>query len=821
MELITSFGLSIVANFVSSKLESLFQKDTESKLENAYKRALRKWTKHDIEWESRKYKERLVDLADYLQNPTKQKRLPSSIELLNYYQSELQKDNELWSIVEGTLLKNITAILVDTNERVCEIRNYLDKLNISQDAFMDSVYRNLDFQLKRNITSGKYLEDTYLEVDELKERLRFFVEPDLFFGLTRERVRRLNFDDLKWKLSEKNDGNFEFDADCLADNVDTNSFELLYEESRRLSSYLDLKYKELHNGGNTRYFQSRKINKLKELNDCHFKRVFILTSKAGQGKTNIICDLANNVLLRRKIPAVYLNGYELDENRVEVSFANRFFPTKNYSLDDILQTAKVYCERNKVPFVFVIDGLNENASPRRLKADMESFLSAILQYDFVKVIISCRTEYYDIHFQSIGQLYGDDTIIEKDINNRLNDTWEKLKEVYFRHFSIECPHISEHIINEFCDNLLLFRIFCEVNQGRHLHGISSIAKEPLFDSYCEIMIKRVGDELSLEGINSAPEIIISEFLKDVIDAMITKGTFSNIPLPLLLKNANEQRYRIINRFLDNNVMVRKDLVPENKSPFKNSEVINFTYDEFRDYLVAHYLVDITLTDNENDFRRYVTTYTSSEHQLSEGLTRFLFFYVRRTGNRSAIEVLKQYAWYKLVFKEMIWDLDERYLEDEDIHIVQDYLKDNNVTVSRCLVYWGRWDTQKYNRLNIRILLNYLSGLDYCGLKLFFDNVWPETSDSQYHWIVDRSGSSPREKLISQVKETINSTNQTLRCTEQRNLFELILYLSILNSSARNLYEEYLQCTQDFEQASEVMTNTRCYELKALIKKWLR
>lgn len=821
MELITSFGLSIIANFVSSKLESLFQKDTESKLENAYKRALRKWTKHDIEWESRKYKERLVDLADYIQNPTNQKRLPSSIELLKYYQSELQKDNELWSIVEGTLLKNITAILVDTNERVSEIRNSLWKLNISQDDFKDSVYRNLDFQLKRNITSGKYLEDTYLEVDELKERLRFFVEPVTFFGLTRERVSRLNFENLKWKLSEKNDGSFEFDADCSANSVDTNSFELLYEESRRLSSYLEIKYGELHNGSNTRYCQSSKINRLKELNDCHFKRVFILTSKAGQGKTNILCDLVNNVLLKRKIPAAYLNGYELDENRVEACFANRFFPTKNFSLDDILQTAKVYCERNKVPFVFVIDGLNENASPQRLKANMESFLSSILQYDFVKVIITCRTEYYDIHFQSIGQLYGDDTIIEKDINGRLHDHWEKLKEVYFRHFSIVCSHISEHVIDEFCNNLLLFRIFCEVNKARHLPYISSIAKEPLFDSYCDIMIKRVADELCLDGINCATENIISDFLIDVMDVMITKGAFSNIPLSLLVKNSNEQRYRIINRFLDNNVMVRKDLMPENKSPFKNTEVINFTYDEFRDYLVSHYLVDITLSDSENDFRRYVTTYTSSEHQLSEGLTRFLFFYVRRTGNRSAVEILKQYAWYKRVFKEMIWDLDERYLEEDDLYIVQDYLKENDVTVSRCLVYWGRWNTQKYNRLNIRILLNYLSGLDYNGLTLFFDNVWPEASHSQYHWIVDRSGSSPRENLISQVKEAINNTNQTLRCTEQRNLFELILYLSILNSSARNLYEEYLHCTQDFEQASVVMTNTHCDELKALIRIWLR
>lgn len=821
MEPLSSLAISVFANIATPWITKLFEKGVETRVKDAYVRALKRWTKHDVDWESRKYKERLVDLAEYIQNPAGKERFHSDIELLEYYKEELRKDQEVWSIIEESLLANITSLLQDTNCQIEEIRKYLGQCVVSQKALTDSVQRLLDLQLRRNIVSGKYLEDTYLEVDELKDKVRFFVDPFLFYQLSCERASRLSFDNLRWKLSERNEGGFDFDVSDFVKGKDSLSdFELLYEASRRLSAYLFAKYKELEGGGNTRYFQSRKINDIRVLNDCLYKRVFLLTSKAGQGKTNLLCDLTKNVLMRRGIPAAYLNGYELDVYNVEESFSHKMFSTQKYSLDEILTAARCYCELYHKPFIFIIDGLNENAAPRELKASIETFLSTVLQYDFVKVIISCRTEYYDTHFSSVGKLFESDTIIQRDINNRLLDDWSKLKELYFDHFSINCSKITDDIKEEFCSNLLLFRIFCEVNEGKNLHVVHSIAKEPLFSAYCAKMITRVSDELTNEGYSLATESFIATFLRDVVGNMIQKEEFSNIPLSSILSKAAPQQREVLNRFLDNNVLVRKDLMPDNSSPFKNSEVVNFTFDEFRDYLVSHYLVDHILNENKDTFCTLVSKFTDKSHFLSEGLTTFLFAYVKRIKVPFALQTLKSQSWYNEVFRLMIWDVDEGDIDNDDLNLIKDYLISCDILVARYLTFWGRWDTQRFEKLNINILLNYLATLDKNGLQMFFEKTWSDQPENAYHWMAGRRDPSPREQFLEQVGKLLENETHSLAYYEQRNLYELVLYMSAIDYRARILYTDYMSYIGDKEQVESVMSATRCVELKEEAKRWM-
>ena len=462
----------------------------------------------------------------------------------------------------------------------------------------------------------------------------------------------------------------------------------------------------------------------------------------------------------------------------------------------------------------------ENAFPIELRTSVESFLSTILQYDFVKVIISCRTEYYNIHFESVGRLFEEDTLIQKDINSRLRDDWDKLKELYFDHFSIECQIITDEIRDEFCANLLLFRIFCEVNYGKRLYIINSIAKEPLFDSYCELMIKRVVGELKNEGYGTASEPLIKDFLQGILKTMVEDDMFQNLPLASLFKGANAQHQIIINRFLDNNVMVRKDLMPDNRSPFKNTEVVNFTFDEFRDYLVSHYLVDKVLNDSRDTFRNQVTKFTDEKHFLSEGVRTFLFFYVKREKNAEGLIILKTQKWYKSVFKELIWDLDEACVDDDDVSLVKEYLNKKDVSISRDLVYWGRWNIEDFSKLNIKLLLDYLSTLDSNGLREFFDEVWSDIPEMRYHWDPDHRHPSPREILLKSIRDLIDKESASLNHPGQRTLFELVLYLSVVSLSARKLYEEYMNYINDVEQVNRVAKETCSKELYEFTMKWL-
>ena len=812
---------SVVANGLTTLVPQLSQRKLDTKVKKAYVRALKRWTKHDVEWESRKYMERLVDLVDYIQNPHGRNRHASDIELLGYYKEELRQDTEIWSLIEESLLTSILSLLKDTNRLAQEIKSYCDQCHISQIEFLEGQERLLDLQLRRNIGSGKYLEDTYLEVDELKEQLRFFVDPFLFFQLSCERTARLNFDNLRWVLAEQKNESFEFNTAIVVGNSDQPAdFELLYEASRRLSDYLLAKHNELHGGGNIRYFHSRKIKDILDLNNCIHKRLFILTSKAGQGKTNVLCDLTKNVLMCRGIPAAYLNGYELESGNVEVSFAHKLFSAKNYSLDDVLLAAKCYCEQHQVPFVFIIDGLNENGSPHQLRAGMETFLSTVLQYDFVKVIVSCRTEYYDTHFSSIGRLFEDDTIIQRNINGRLDEFWEKLQELYFKHFLINCVDITDHIKNEFCENLLLFRIFCEVNAGKNLTVIHSIAKEPLFAAYCEIMVSRVAAELKSDGCGLATDTFIAGFLKNVVGRMVENDSFANMPLSALLANADIQQREVVNRFLDNNVLMRKDLKSVSNSPFANSEVVNFTFDEFRDYLVSHYLVDVILPESQTKFSGYVIKYTDASHMLSEGLTTFLFSYIKRTKEPFALETIQSQMWYKRVFRDLIWDVEEKDITDDDIELIKQFLRECDIKVSRNLAYWERWNTDTFKRINIKLLLEHLSSLDGAELRDFFDKTWSDTLRNKYYSMYDYRNPSPRDSFLDNVRGLIENDEHSLEHPEQRNLFEIVLYMAAIDYTARMLYDDYFSYTNDERQIKKVASVTKCVELKKIVKRWL-
>lgn len=817
MEPLSSLAISVIANIATPWITKLFEKGLETKVEEAYVRALKKWTKHDVYWESRKYKERLVDLAEYIQNPTGKTRCKSDIELLEYYKEELRKDSAIWSIVEELLLTNITSIVQEIDQRV---KTYLDECTITQNDLINNVTNLLNLQLRRNILSGKYLEDTYLEVDELKERLRFFVDPFVFFQLSCERAGRLSFDNLRWKLSEKNKGDFEFNVSSIIGESNLpDDFEVLYETSRRLSEYLSSKYKELYCGGNTRFLQSHKIDDIRELNDCLHKRVFILTSKAGQGKTNLLCDVTKNVLLKRGIPAAYLNGYELDVNDVEGTFSHKIFSAKKYSLDDILKASRCYCEQHHKPFIFIIDGLNETTAPRELRANLETFLSTVLQYDFVKVLLSCRTEYYNTHFKTIGELFEQDTIIQKDINNRLEEYWNKLEELYFKHFGISCSDISEHIRREFCENLLLFRVFCEVNVGKKLHGIYSIAKEPLFSAYCTKMIAKISEELVSDGYGIATEGFISDFLQNLVDRMVEREDFSNIPLSLVLTGTDHQQRTIVNRFLDNNVLVRKDLMPENDSPFKDSEVINFTFDEFRDYLVSHFLVDIVLRGDKDAFMHKVSKFTAKNHILSEGLTTFLFSYIKRVKNPFALETIKVLPWYKETFRDYIWDVEERNIDEADITLIREFLSKCDILVTRHLTYWERWNTVYYKKLNINILLEHLSRLNLEELRVFFDKTWPDRHDYRHSFMFGYREPTAREEFLDQIKDLYDNNTRSLQHPEQRNLLGIVLYMAAIDASASYVYGDYFNCTKDKSWGETVVKQSHCKELVIKAEQW--
>ena len=114
--------------------------------------------------------------------------------------------------------------------------------------------------------------------------------------------------------------------------------------------------------------------------------------------------------------------------------------------------------------------------------------------------------------------------------------------------------------------------------------------------------------------------------------MIQNDTFFNVPIEDLFEEMEEEDENMLLRFLDENILLRKDLSEKKDSLVRKTETVNFTYDTFRDYLLAHYILD-TLSENVEEQKTLIHKYTHDGHQLKEGIIPYLFVHAKNEENR--------------------------------------------------------------------------------------------------------------------------------------------------------------------------------------------
>ena len=672
-----------------------------------------------------------------------------------------------------------------------------------------------DRNVKKNISSGKYLPDVFLEDRRIKQYLRDFVDPYTFCKLVLERCNsfelyRINRD--RWTTHKTL---FDFDISPYKSCVAEESIGIFYQRVSLFQKYLRSKYDELKSDKSRGYVSTLKFED--QYNHLQYvgAKLLLITTCAGQGKTNLVCDLVDKVLLKRKLPFVYLNGYEIKPDDIGRSFADMMLPGRGISFDDAIKEVATYCKYKRCPIVFIIDGLNENPIPDVFASNLEVFLDLVLQYDCVKVLMTCRTEYYQKQFTSLDAAFKDRMIKIEELNDHFRDEERnRLLQNYLTYFNIKAS-IDEYVVDALCNDMLLLRIFSEANQGKTLGHVHSIKREELFAEYYELMTQKLIEEVQNEQHYSLEKSSVSSFIENMAGYMISNASFFNVPLPLLLNSLAKEEEDIFKRFLDENILLRKDLAPDAKGVFCHKEVVNFTYDSFRDYIISAYLSDKILPDKVSEYERLVRSFTSNGHQLREGITPFLFVHAKNNHLREACNVLAQLDWYEEVFKAFIWDVNEESIEESDLKIVQYLLtKDDPQYVACQLVFWGRWNTEKHDRLNIKLLLNHLATLDDKALDDFIDRVWPQKVMTHY---IRQNEKSERWHMINILEELIEDSEMAQH-KDFPNLFELLLYMCGCSEKyAQEVYILYQKKFANTKQLEKVQKATQSKRLVVLIE----
>ena len=265
--------------------------------------------------------------------------------------------------------------------------------------------------------------------------------------------------------------------------------------------------------------------------------------KAGQGKTNFVCDFAEKVLYRRSIPCLFLTGREMNcvspDKIGEYIVRSIFGDCYNGNLDDMLADLDKLGVANHTPVIIIIDGINEHTDISTFAQHLETLAERILTHTNIRLIVTCRSEYFDERFSNFRiASFSNRIYFAQDFGRYMSAIHkEHLLRAYFHFFKLKCPFLSEKVEEHLKTDTLLLRIFCEA-YGDH-NAIKDIVLPQMLDLYKDeiftLYLGRKLEEAAKQRDESSPLAVgkyerYKRVLRQIIGLMIEKNQFTNIPV---------------------------------------------------------------------------------------------------------------------------------------------------------------------------------------------------------------------------------------------------------------------------------------------------
>lgn len=587
-------------------------------------------------------------------------------------------------------------------------------------------------EISKEKRSRKYIPNIFVETTKIKEKLRYFSEPLLFFGKiieeTEQQIRSAYIIDvlqqihypiekykslkIKGKISNFQELKQNIDLFKAHINQEKGITNILIKEqgvglrpenlSRIPSEYSHI-YDYIY--PNLQHFYSFEdtVDRAEENLNLLVDKVLILKGLAGHGKTNLLCDFTENFLLRKEHKCIYLPARELnyigEQESIEQILSRIIFSEADHQFSDILRLIKF---DKKIGCLFIIfDGINEHKDPNLISTALQQFIQRCSEHA-VKIILTCRSEYFDERFGNL--LHLDKTSIvdmdDREYVQEIPDVHQHaLISGYFSEFNIQLHHDRVHpeIIETFNEDKLLLRIFSEAYENdQPADYLDDLYKLEIFNRYYEKKLEVVPG--------------LDECLSEIISWMIEHNDYTNIRL----SNLTPQSVDVVERVVYENVVIRKDLIITPGVAFGKAEVINFVYDEFRDFLLASKLISNWI-DNNLLAREQIRQFTAPGSIISEGLQKYLCLWGIKNDQQDLLTFLSSFPWFNLLFTRAVFNSPDKYHTAfivENLHNL--FFADSNCALHSIFYLSHRADIEQHPNLNLDQLLAWLNEVnDQC------------------------------------------------------------------------------------------------------------
>jgi hypothetical protein len=600
-------------------------------------------------------------------------------------------------------------------------------------------------QLESERHSGKYIPDVFVETRTAKNLARTFAHPALFFQRSMEGTHRISIAATNRFLTKAGLPTLSFpiatddDAALSMTKVSDTSARVIRELSETKAEIEKLRTAgsnilvkagcEAYFSENSYHMQmfgwglARDIDARQDELNAVKARVFILVGRAGQGKTNFVCDFVDNFLFKHGIPCAYITGRRLStlaDESLDDAIRKLTFPDAGFSFHDAEKLLSEHAEKIQKPFVLIVDGINEHRRIANFSIQLESFIEAVMAFPHIKLLLTCRSEFFDQRFGNLLRSPSASRIFLQRSPERERDEdqhYEDLQAGYFAFFIVDTKKVSRQVLHSLKSDILLLRFFCEAYGAKNKPSnyvqpnIRNLYRGEIFRTYLErklgaanLFIQQGSDKLAPQG--ALPDLI--SVLQHTVEHMLRSAKYGDVPISVIPENLHDALYGL----LDEELVLRRD-APASGSVFSSSQdTINFTFDEFRDYLLAQYLVDRVFNNDPSEFQKYVDNSTPVDSEAIEGTKRYLFYASRDEQNPKFFDFFRCQQWYADVYSVEVFNIDTRSLEPEDVDHVIDLLRTGGHIareVARSLAV--RWNKDDNRLLNLDVLVSYLSQLD--------------------------------------------------------------------------------------------------------------
>jgi hypothetical protein len=480
--------------------------------------------------------------------------------------------------------------------------------------------------------AGKYINDIFIELNDSKELLRYF----LFGSKWKKKiVNSYNalFNTYTGKLAKENvytDVKFHIPQHTRLKNIikyidKLKSFyeiiwkektgNVLKEDTGHLSYYLEFSF----------YWYNDLIKIISDrISMCNTNHILAIGS-AGNGKTNLLCSFSETVMKYGQ-PCVFIDAKEIKGNVEDFLFEEFVIPKMpllkiNPKLFLKLYSLILFLNRKHI-FV-VIDALNEN-NTRDFHDNIMYLLNLLGKYSRIKILISCRNEYFNERFNVIFEkIYPQYNIV--NINQIKYDSRAKEKAMinYQNYFNVK-GNIVGSAKEKLFSSLLLMRIFFEVNKNKEINALE-LRNAEIYKQY----IKQVTEKNSKLNLS----IDFGNILDKIIKLMLKNNSYDGIPIEeLKLTNVELNEFKSM---LDENLIINKKIKTGAGITETESEIIYFVFDELRDYCISrNILVDCEKKDiiDYKILFEFLDKLNTGKLSPLEGVLKYSYYYLKNDSN---------------------------------------------------------------------------------------------------------------------------------------------------------------------------------------------